>query len=199
MYELESKIELLKNFVAGKSVLIVGNSESIFGLGLGDKIDSFDVVVRMNLGRVKKPFQQGTRTDVLFTSVPKLSESDIVSWFDPKWVVWATSKRDRVPEFRNINDRLIYHPMSYWEELYETQAPSRPSTGLIAINFFSNHCACASVSYIGFDFFETDTFYHKKRFGLLRKKLKTPRPHDGDSEKKFISDLEYRGKLFRLS
>jgi hypothetical protein len=53
----------------GKSVAVVGKAESILGSGEGDKIDSFDVVVRVNcVLPLDKAWAEdiGTRTDLLF-------------------------------------------------------------------------------------------------------------------------------------
>jgi hypothetical protein len=53
----------LREYLAGRSVCLVANSADLIGRGLGEAIDSYDVVVRFNSFAIDAP-HTGTRTDV---------------------------------------------------------------------------------------------------------------------------------------
>lgn len=52
MNERSSMLSLLhvQSLIAGRSVAVVGNAQSLLGKGQGDAIDEHDIVVRLNLG-----------------------------------------------------------------------------------------------------------------------------------------------------
>ena len=57
------------NFIEGKNVAIVGPASYLLDLNIGDYIDSFDIVLRINRGLELIPAysqQLGTRTDILY-------------------------------------------------------------------------------------------------------------------------------------
>ena len=186
-------------YVRGKRVVVVGNSESQFAQSLGGAIDGYDVVVRMNLGTIRAPAHQGSRTHIVFTSSEKLTAALIASAFDPDWVVWATPKRDRMPDLDALGERLALHPVDVWEALYRSIAPARPSTGLIALNFFFRHCDCRELAFAGFDFFASGTYYNRRLFGLLRHPRKASRPHDGAQEARVVAAMIDSGRLRNLA
>ena len=192
---MKATIEQFQEFVRDKTVVVVGNSESLFTRRLGAFVDEHEVVVRLNLGKIRKPLHQGTRTDVVFTSAEKLTTENVVEWFAPKWLVWATNKRHLMPDYSDFDGHVTMHPLEVWSALYEKVAPGRPSTGLITANFLACYCDCARVSLVGFDFFASGTFYHRNRFGMKRKR-KGALPHDPDKEKALIEGLIQDGCLF---
>lgn len=195
----ESRIEALVRHVAGKRVVVVGNSESLFGQSLGERIDSFDIVLRMNLGFVREPRHQGSRTELLFTSSEKLDADTIVARYAPQWVVWATPKREKMPDLSTLGERLLLHPESVWNGLYQAIAPARPSTGLIALNFLVRQCRCREIAFAGFDFFTSGTFYNRRLFGLLRSSRKASKPHDGEAEQRLVGGMMASGRLYDLA
>jgi len=186
-------------YVEGRRVVVVGNSESQFGQSLGAAIDAHDVVVRMNLGTIRAPVHQGSRTDIVFTSSEKLSAQMIDTCFAPEWVVWATPKRDKMPDLGALGARLVLHPVELWDELYRRTAPARPSTGLIALNFFATQCRCRALAFAGFDFFASGTYYNRKFFGLVRHPRKASRAHDGAQEQRVVAGMIAGGALRNLA
>ncbi|TVT57724.1 MAG: hypothetical protein FHK80_08245 [Azoarcus sp. PHD] len=189
----------LRHYLEGKRVVVIGNSESQFSQHLGARIDAHDVVVRMNLGSIRAPEHQGSRTDVVFTSSEKLSAAMIDDWFAPSWVVWATPKRDKMPDLSALGERLALHPVDIWEALHARIEPARPSTGLIALNFLFNHCRCAELAFAGFDFFASGTFYNRKFFGLIKHPRKASKPHDGSEEQRVVADMVASGRMRKLA
>ena len=57
---------MIGNQIKGKRVAVVGNAESIIGSGQGEKIDSYDIVIRINLRFPKEEEYKdvGKRTDI---------------------------------------------------------------------------------------------------------------------------------------
>lgn len=194
------RLDAFRRYVAGKRVVVVGNSEAQFGQSLGAAIDRHDCVVRMNLGLVREPRHQGSRTDIVLSSTDKLDAATIARAYAPDWVMWATPKRDKMPaDLTRFGEHLVLHPLAVWESLYHRIAPARPSTGLIALNFFRNHCDCAELSFAGFDFFASGTFYNRRFFGLFKHPRKASKPHDGDAEARLVAELIAAGGLRNLA
>lgn len=185
--------------VAGRKVVVVGNSDALLRQRLGARIDAFDVVVRMNLGRVRDPLHQGQRCTVLFTSTDKLDARQIETAFAPEWVVWATPKREQMPDLTALGDRLLLHPVSIWDELSRACAPARPSTGLITLSFLYRHCRCADLAFAGFDFFASGTFYHRRLLGLLKPRRLSSTAHDGAREQAVVARMIAAGGLRNLA
>lgn len=190
---------VIARYVEGRRVVVIGNSESLFTQSLGARIDDYDVIVRMNLGTIRAPEHQGRRTGIVFTSSEKLSAEMIETWFAPDWVVWATPKREKMPDLSALDERLVLHPVDVWETLYRRIAPARPSTGLIALNFFFHHCRCRELAFAGFDFFATGTFYNRKLFGLRKHTRKASKPHDGSMEERVVAEMIATGGLRNLA
>lgn len=197
--ETPAGLDALRRYVAGRRVVVVGNSESQFGQGLGAAIDGYDRVVRMNLGLVRDPRHQGSRTDIVLSSTDKLTAELIREAYRPEWVMWATPKREKMPDLGAFGERLVLHPLDIWEALHARIAPARPSTGLIALNFFRKHCDCAEVAFAGFDFFASGTFYNRRFFGLLKHPRKASKPHDGDAEARLVGEMIAAGGLINLA
>ena len=87
---------LFSEYIKGKRVAIVGPASSLDGLGLGDKIDSYDVVVRVNQREpVHKILHEdfGSKTDVAaynfnITCIRILSKAETKAWLEgTDWTV----------------------------------------------------------------------------------------------------------------
>ena len=101
--------EEYSKFLKGKRVVVVGPSRSIKGSGQGKKIDSYDVVVRINLGldiqeNLKKDV--GSRIDILYSAMSRYywetnvfspkNLSKIEKKYDIKWIVNTGIRRATV-------------------------------------------------------------------------------------------------------
>ena len=175
-----------QEIVYQKKIALIGNASSIFDYENGRKIDECDVVVRMNAGFIKKPDSQGKRTDILALSLA-LKVGDIINEFDPRLVIWATSKRKLMPqEYKNIkNFKLVLHPLLVWFKL-RFKLNARTSTGAILANYLANYCNPKNIELYGFDFFKTKTFYNKKQhIG----------PHNPSKEEIFLKNLIFSGRI----
>ena len=74
----------MAELLSGKSIAIVGNAKSILETNYGEKIETHDVIVRLNKGYVTQPNAQGTRTDMVGLT-PELSEDETIAHFEPSY------------------------------------------------------------------------------------------------------------------
>ena len=152
----------IANFLSGKSISLVGNSESIFNdKTTGESIDQYDIVCRFNLGRILDSDSQGKRTDILFTSILDPLGVDIIEELQPEVIVWVTPKTQ--PSYLEAYDNFYRCPVDNWKHLYKTIG-ARPSTGCMALNMLVKKFNCRDIKLFGFDFFKTNTFYNEKNY-----------------------------------
>jgi len=161
-----------------KSIAIVGNASFIFERDYGKKIDSFDVVVRINKGYLDlNNKHQGTKTDVLAYNNYSMIDRhlDLVKNFK---LIHMSEK------FRKLKmiDNIFFYPLKCLEELKKKINFDRPSTGLMIIDYVLS-CNPKSINLYGFDFKKTPTYYEKDR------KIE---PHNFDLEKKYIEKLKLK-------
>lgn len=166
--------EYLKN----KNVIVVGPSNHI--KYYGRLIDSYDVVIRLNMGYpVPEAIQidYGCRTDILFTSTGVvqhfLSEKNNTL---PKFIVCVNPKNSLLPPdnlYKTIswcqeNNIVQYFYNGNWSFIMEDfpfhdafeKIHKNPTTGICVLNFAKNHAK--SVLVVGFSFymFPCHPFYH---------------------------------------
>ena len=184
---MKKPIKTFTKAVEGMSVALVGNATSIFESKQGSRIEACDVVIRMNAGVVKDAVSQGSRTDVLVTSIP-LPANQILENFSPSVLVWATSKRGAIPSnYCQQSFDFCLHPKWIWLGL-RLQIGSRPSTGAIIANYLSRWCLPSRVFTFGFDHFKTKTFYESREdIG----------PHSAHGEELFFAKLYDSGKFVK--
>jgi len=152
-------LEDLKNYCRGKSIILVGNSKEIINQNYGEKIDSYDIVVRMNHGH---PI------------------SKYVKQMGKKYNIWAhgfLSFQKQIKEYQGIKNRIDYHietnedklcrrifdnkafliPKRWYKVDYENNHKGKEmSTGLNTATFFIQKiCTMREISIVGFDFLRT--------------------------------------------
>lgn len=101
--------EEYSKFLKGKRVVVIGPSKSIKGSGQGKKIDSYDVVVRINLGLdIQENLKNdiGSRIDILYSAMSRYYwETNIFSpknlskmekKYDIKWIVNTGIRRTTI-------------------------------------------------------------------------------------------------------
>ncbi|WP_170575664.1 glycosyltransferase family 29 protein [Ruegeria atlantica] len=162
-----------------RSVAIVGNAASLLSMRHGRAIDSCDIVVRMNRGVPKSIISQGTRTDILAFSTPRIIE-DVYLEFDARRLIWMSPKL-REQSAQTNWDGMSFYPLERWEHLHQ-RLTARPSVGAMTVDLIS----CLNprhVSIFGFDFKRTLTNYSaKQHFG----------PHDFQGEENYVRDTAAR-------
>ena len=173
--------EQLRQVIDGKNIALIGNAESIFSYSFGDEIDAHDVVIRINKGYIQQKNAQGSRTSIWAGSYP-LTEKQIVSNFAPQCCMWMTPKISVMPNYRDeFLSRVFIHPEEIWQDLYRSLSETRPTTGMMLINYLINFTEAKSVTLYGFDFFHSKTFYSHK--------LRNNSPHNFSSEEQMVQAM----------
>jgi CMP-N-acetylneuraminic acid synthetase len=160
------------NYLAGKSVVLVGPAASLTGRGQGADIDAHDVVIRMNLSCPTPPrsaVDLGSRTDVLYHVLfnPRLSRAagqkhtaaQLDSWKADgvRFVVTRQEAgHDRVKRFRRIlGDQFPLVVMSAeFKSGVRGPCGTNPNTGTLAIAHLLT-MPIASLHVTGFDFYDS--------------------------------------------
>lgn len=140
-------MENVIKFLAGKTVAVVGNAQSIFTKTDGAAIDAHDVVIRFNRGFVSDQLAQGVRTDILIVACD-LTPEELLR-FGAKYVINRSSKT-------KCGDYTFTDTM---RRRYRKKYDAYPSTGMMAIEF-CREAKAAKIDLFGFDFEKTPTFYN---------------------------------------
>lgn len=174
-------------------IVIVGNGPSLIGSSLGEKIDEFDIVVRLNRFRTKG-FEKdiGTRTSIWWRSdCNNIEDQDlpfedilisIMPRTDAKWVAELLKKYE---------GRSTQVPFQIHYDVHEIldlgnvlTSPKWPSTGMIAIEYFIQQYG--EISICGFDGFSGKAHYWDDSSPHLEF-------HVAEKEREYVQELEQRG------
>lgn len=151
----------LRPLLDGKIVAVVGNAESIFGAGQGPDIDACDTVLRFNLGFIRQPEDQGSRSDIVGVS-GRLSPESIYAGFPGARIWWLTVRREMMGAgFLRRVDEIAITPRDSYTRLRQDLG-SNPSSGLIALVALLELFTPTKVLVCGFDWKQTPTFYPAK-------------------------------------
>jgi|GEM_PF-2061859 Lipopolysaccharide biosynthesis proteins, LPS:glycosyltransferases len=167
-------LQMLKEYLKGKSVAIVGNSEKILSQTHGEEIESHDIVIRFNKGYPsRKPEALGQRTDLLFLACT-LSDYELKQ-FNAKYLIRRSKLCQNICDYKiSTSDRTSLK-----------QILAQASTGFIAINFALSANA-KNIDLYGFDFFKSPTYYNEPNYQTL---------HNGNSEESKILEYQAAGLL----
>ena len=158
--------------LAGKRIILVGPADYLVGSGQGDEIDSYDLVVRMNLSSpVPEELKHdiGSRTDILYhiaitekqiqdMGMPHLKHTpdQIQDWIDDG-VKWVVSKRSptsaRVQKLHNVIDGRIRmtNVLGFRLRKLEQLVDTNPNMSTVAI-YHIMQSQCKELKVIGCDF-----------------------------------------------
>lgn len=171
------------DWFVGKDVSIVGGASGLFESNQGDKIDSHQVVIRLNRGvLIKDEKHQGTKTD--YWAYPNPTKiRDIYGKFKYKTIHLDKFHRD----YGDIKTDF-YIPIEIIDELYDEKIKygksnfknitDRPSSGIILL-YYLTKCNTKKITLYGFDWKKTGTWYND---GSRSRKL----DHNWETEEKFI-------------
>ncbi|NMA23663.1 MAG: hypothetical protein GX938_09200 [Spirochaetales bacterium] len=187
--------------LVGKRVVIVGPAGYV--QGMGEVIDSYDVVVRVNHALpIAFPEDYGTRTDVLYhilshrggTSKTVVTQEEVASW-DCEWIVSRHAPRSaRIRRVGPYLEGRKWTAMSH--EFFFTVRKEigslSPNTGVSAIA----HLLLSdlkSLDVIGFDFYRSGVY---KGYGDVGEKENALRInenwHDTDAQLRYLAVLQRR-------
>ncbi len=149
----------LRAMIAGKSVAVVGNAQSLLATKCGAKIDASDIVIRLNMGFPKHPEAQGRRTDMVGLT-PVLSEDEMLAAFTPDTLLMLIPKMRHYNIWRRESVKCtVFYPFRHWFA-DRHKIGRRPSSGFMAISWLMRLDAAQSVTLYGFDFGATATYYN---------------------------------------
>jgi hypothetical protein len=164
-------------------ILLVGNASKIIGMGLANKIDKYNEVVRFNGFSTNDPFGKsvGHKTDVFFCTdvfVSRISELNI-----KKNIVYNPHRRNLSKQFtqfiidhRHHEDILKFYPY-----------PKYSSTGFMAIYLYLQKHRTVTITNFDFqlDMNKTTEYYDVEK----KKPPKTNPNHDFVFEKQYVQNL----------
>ena len=191
-----------------QSILIIGNGESILNNKLQNKIDAFDVVLRINNYRTTgyEKFL-GTKTDIWFNGAnSKLTTPENI----PGRVVVAIPSRvflkyeeDILPyvskRINMKNEKFLLIPRDDILNYESTVGHARLTTGLYAIMWALKNYE--DIYIYGFDFFinSKSHYYDSKLMNFVNENiLNKGHKHDNQKERDFVNNLIDKNKIKRL-
>ncbi|MBI1417303.1 MAG: hypothetical protein GC146_08785 [Limimaricola sp.] len=171
--------------IAGKRVVVVGNARALLDTAQGQTIDGFDIVIRLNKGRVVNPTAQGARTDMVGLT-PELSEDETVAAFEPQIFLMLIPKMRHFRLFRAENvARTLFYPWRSWMA-DRNLIGRRPSSGFMIVSWLVRLGVAREIALHGFDFGQTQTYYNPDGY-------KTP--HNFAREGEIIRGWAEAGKI----
>lgn len=175
----------LSKQIKGKEVLLVGNSESIIGAGLGPTIQSAEFVIRFNLSIAHLNSCTGTKTDAWVFAMKrqrvcrKIYNNAIIK---PR----ACFRHERHPD-PGLDFNFIPLDVSISSVQKELQTTLDPSVGVCTLWYVLNCSEPKNVSIVGFDSFLSKNFHAE---------MNIPRSqHPVAEEARYISDLKSSKKI----
>lgn len=192
-----------------ESVIIIGNSPVVLEKELGEKIDTFDHVIRINEYIANPKYSEfvGQKTTIWVTGASvsnKLKQRDIT---DIKSLLLVPKSGHRCMQtLKQKVEKSLELPFYDFElvqlkdviEIEKLSQMSTASTGFTAVMFFSRILKIPNIFVYGFDFFENKYHYYDQD-----KKMATGVPissaHNFEREKSVFNELIDEGSLIQLS
>ncbi|WP_233518387.1 glycosyltransferase family 29 protein [Streptomyces corynorhini] len=188
-----------RNQIAGKSICLIANSQSVGRGALGPEIDAYDLVVRFNSYRIDAP-ATGRRTDI-HASIHKHG----FNW-DQRVTTrlvfggisgdWKYSLRNRlVPGAqRYLGDESLRWPLRNIGQIGASVWPSIPTSGFNMLWLLDFLDVSPTLDLIGFDFYESGAY-------RLQEAMKMPitSVHEYTSEKAWVMERAQSASDTRIS
>lgn len=178
----------MREWFENRTVSLVGNASSMFSKRNGVKIDSSEIIVRLNKG-ILASFDSshasfvGSKTDVwmfnLYNENTKRIEEQI------------STKKFKKMQMNETEDKTgfeSFYPRSFYDRIKLVVHPKKPSTGLRAIDYVMQ-CNPKELRLFGFDWKETPTFYAPRSCDAM---------HNFKKERIYIEELieQNRDRIF---
>jgi hypothetical protein len=191
--------------LVGKNVVIVGPAGYMVGQGLGEYIDSFDVIVRVNHALpIALPEDYGSRTTVLYHILSRINhnaegkltvtQEEVESW-DCEWVV--SRHESRSSRIRAVGPFLQGRKWTamdheFFFKVRKEVGRLAPNTGVSAIAHLLQS-QLKSLHVLGFDFYRSGVY---KGYGDIREGERADkvneRWHDAEAQLHFLKVLQRR-------
>lgn len=177
-----------RNQIAGKSICLIANSQSVGRGSLGPEIDAYDLVVRFNSYKIDAP-ATGRRTDI-HTSIHKHGfnwDQQVTTRliFGGLSGDWKNSLRNRlVPGAQTyVNDESLRWPLRNIGRVGNDTWPAIPTTGFNMLWLLDFLDASPTLDLIGFDFYESGAYRLKDAM-----KMPITSVHEYTSEKAWVME-----------
>lgn len=186
--------------VKHKQVLLVGNGSSLIKRDNSKLIDSYQFVIRFNLGIYKQHPHAGKKVDGwIYTMVNngRCKKAYDLAIIKPRYCIRHHTSSLTLGENNYLIDTEIYRKK--FNRMLNLPGSSNDSpsvreqhasTGLCTIHYLMEYCNPKSVSIIGFDSFSTKNFYEKAH-RLNSIKI----CHSPDIEKEYLRKLSKENRV----
>jgi hypothetical protein len=180
------------DYLAGKSVCIVGNATAMLDKEFGERIDSYDVVVRMNraatlLGQHK--IALGKKTKILTAA----RDVEMSGLNDVDFVIWLTGEEEfdtRAHSIKASGKKVyFYNQQARWYIAKHFLNDAKPTSGLMTLDLFDEVCFQTDydekikIDVFGFDFFNSASVVTMQNNALKW-------GHNPSSEKEYAMTLD---------
>lgn len=195
---METNQEKMETFCSGKSVAIIGNSENVTDYEVGEVIDSYDIVLRMNRFSVGEEYKihTGTKTNIyatcfwnkvlhpptilenypiefVFCSIP----NETCEYFpDPKEYKRNLKKARKIGWDPHLKDTIVHPSPEYYDEIGGFIG-KRPSTGCIALSWFLDYIEFDHLYVTGMSFGYNKYHYNQENYNGVGPGRKHHNPH----------------------
>lgn len=186
-----------QNPFLNKRVIVVGNSRELLTHEMGQEIDDFDVVVRLNNFKIKGYEKYtGTRTDAFHMNHNTIPREEIQGVMDTNDVVWMGTRNRRKFCRRtgvSMSDKRVHQ---YKKDEYVCRAPT---SGTMALSAILNMCNLP-VTIVGLGGYAEPGYYYKESQETIDRNWNTANTHHcPEKEQKFIDDAIRRGVVKKLT
>ena len=173
-YKEISDFSKIADICEGKKIALIGNSPKI--LLKKTNIDSYDVVIRINLLPPKKHRHLiGERCDILMLSTGP------INLINKNFIkVYLTNKNRHYTKYGK--GEIVHYPLRWRDEICRMVGP-RPSSGAMSIHFLIKLLGDPDITLFGFE--HSNDSWHEINFSKQKKNS----PHNYEAEKKFFSSL----------
>jgi hypothetical protein len=179
----------LSDAIRGKEVLLVGNSKSIIGAGLGSKIESSEFIIRFNLAIGHLNSCTGMKTDAWVFAMKREEVCQRI-YNDAIIKPHMSVRHERHPR-PELDFNFISLDVSISDIQKKLQTTLDPSVGVCTLWYVLNCSKPKKVSIVAFDSFSNPNFYAKKNISRAQ--------HPALEEANYISDLQSSKKISLLS
>lgn len=187
--------------VNNKKVIVIGNSPNVINYEVGDQIDDFDVVIRVNdfrtIGFEKNVGRKTDKVVTTFATNFKTKEYDsisanqvLMSLFDKKGQTKYLNDRIEKYGLYKVNVLPDYYYLGLNEEVGISGANKRCSSGTIALKWAIDNYPGYDIYIHGIDLIKSNAHYFdqpKDKVNAWRKSIDIY--HDFDKEKEYINGL----------
>ena len=154
-------VEQFNSYCAGKSIAIVGDAESMIGLGNGEAIDAHDIVLRFSSSAYPPEAywpDTGRKIDVWSCAINNIEPLRIGwerLWDRIDWILWAWVNANTMPVDPEFRAKVVQLPPMHIVNLSASIGNIWATNGLAAVAWFWSQVEYGSIDVYGFDFLET--------------------------------------------